>query len=32
MANKEERIAGIIRKGITEIIMMELKNPHLGFV
>ena len=32
MANKEERIAGIIRKGITEIIMLELKNPHLGFV
>ena len=32
MANKEERIAGIIRKGIAEIITMELKNPHLGFV
>ena len=32
MANKEERIAGIIRKSITEIITMELKNPHLGFV
>ena len=32
MANKEERIAGIIRKSITEIINMELKNPHLGFV
>lgn len=32
MANKEERIAGIIRKSITEIIMLELKNPHLGLV
>ena len=32
MANKEERIAGIIRKSISEIITMELKNPHLGFV
>lgn len=32
MANKEERIAGIIRKSITEIITLELKNPHLGFV
>ena len=32
MANKEERIAGIIRKSITEIITMDLKNPHLGFV
>ena len=32
MANKEERIAGIIRKSITEIITMELKNPHRGFV
>ena len=32
MANKQERIAGIIRKGIAEIIQIELKNPHLGFV
>ena len=32
MANKEERIAGIIRKSIAEIITLELKNPHLGFV
>lgn len=32
MADKQERIAGIIRKGIAEIIQMELKNPHLGFV
>ena len=32
MANKEERIAGIIRKSITEIIMLELKNPHLGLI
>ena len=32
MANKQERIAGIIRKGIAEIITLELKNPHLGFV
>ena len=32
MANKQERIAGIIRKNIAEIIQMELKDPHLGFV
>ncbi|MCQ2800777.1 MAG: 30S ribosome-binding factor RbfA [Bacilli bacterium] len=32
MANTEERIAGITRKSISEIITMELKNPHLGFV
>ena len=32
MANKSERIAGIIRKSIAEIIQLELKNPHLGFV
>ena len=32
MANKQERIAGIIRKGVAEIIQIELKNPHLGFV
>ena len=32
MANKEERIAGIIRKSLTEIITMQIKNPHLGFV
>ncbi|MCR5506146.1 MAG: 30S ribosome-binding factor RbfA [Bacilli bacterium] len=32
MANKQERIATIIRKNIAEIIQMELKNPHLGFV
>ena len=29
MANKQERIAGIIRKGVAEIIQIELKNPHL---
>lgn len=32
MANKQERIASIIRKNIAEIIQIELKNPHLGFV
>lgn len=32
MANKKERINGIIRKSITEIIMFEMKNPNLGFV
>ncbi len=32
MANKQERIAAIIRKNIAEIIQFELKNPHLGFV
>ena len=32
MANKQERIATIIRKNLAEIIQIELKNPHLGFV
>jgi ribosome-binding factor A len=32
MANKEERIATLIRKNLAEIIQMELKNPHLGFL
>lgn len=32
MANKEERIATLIRKNIADIIQFELKNPHLGFV
>ena len=32
MANKQERITTIIRKNIAEIIQIELKNPHLGFV
>ena len=32
MANKQERIASIIRKNIAEIIQFNLKNPHLGFV
>lgn len=32
MANKQERIASIIRKNLAEIIQIELKNPHLGFV
>ncbi len=32
MANKQERIAALIRKNIAEIIQIELKNPHLGFV
>ena len=32
MAKKEEKIATLIRKNIAEIIQIELKNPHLGFV
>ena len=32
MANKQERIAALIRKNVAEIIQIELKNPHLGFV
>lgn len=32
MANKQERIASLIRKNIAEIIQFDLKNPHLGFV
>ena len=32
MANKQERIATLIRKNIADIITFELKNPKLGFV
>lgn len=32
MANKQERIATLIRKNITDIIQFELHNPNLGFV
>ena len=32
MANKQERIATIIRKNIAEIIQFQIKDPHLGFV
>ena len=32
MANKQERIPSLIRKNLAEIIQLELKNPHLGFV
>ena len=32
MANKQERIATLIRKNIADIITFELKNPNLGFV
>lgn len=32
MANRQERIAAIIRKNITEIIQFEIRDPHLGFV
>lgn len=32
MANKQERIATIIRKNIAEIIQFQVKDPHLGFV
>ena len=32
MANKQERIASIIRKNIAEIIQFEIKDPKLGFI
>ena len=32
MANKQERIASIIRKNISEIIQFQLKDPNIGFV
>lgn len=32
MANKQERIASIIRKNIAEIIQFQVKDPQLGFV
>ena len=32
MANKQERIAAIIRKNISEIIQFQLKDPNIGFV
>ena len=32
MANKQERIAAIVRKSIAEIVQFELKDPRLGFV
>ena len=32
MANKQERIATLIRKNIADIITFEVKNPKLGFV
>ncbi len=32
MANRQERIASIIRKNVTEIIQFEIRDPHLGFV
>lgn len=32
MANKEQRIASIIKKAIAEIIQFEVKDPRLGFV
>ena len=32
MANKQERIASIIRKNIAEIIQFEIRDPKLGFV
>lgn len=32
MANKQERIASVIRKNIAEIIQFQVKDPHLGFV
>lgn len=32
MANKQERIASIIKKNIAEIVQFQVKDPHLGFV
>ena len=32
MANKQERIASIIRKNIAEIIQFQVRDPKLGFV
>lgn len=32
MADKQQRIETIIRKNLAEIIQIDLKNPHLGFV
>lgn len=32
MASKVDRIQSLIMKNISEIIQMELKNPHLGFI
>lgn len=32
MANRDERIASVIRKNIAEIIQFQVRDPHLGFV
>lgn len=32
MANREERIASIIRKNVSEIIQFKLRDPHIGFI
>ncbi len=32
MANKQERIATLIRKNIAEIIQFQVRDPKLGFV
>lgn len=32
MANKEERIASIIRKNVSEIIQFQLRDPDIGFI
>ena len=32
MANRQERIASIIRKNVTEIIQWKVKDKNLGFV
>ena len=32
MANRQERIASLIRKNITEIIQWKVKDKNLGFV
>ena len=31
-SNKIERVQSLIRKNLSEIIQMEVKDPHLGFV
>lgn len=32
MSIKQERVAGIIKKEISELIQFNLKDPHVGFV
>ena len=32
MANRQERIATIIRKNVSEIIQFQLRDPNIGFI